>query len=41
MGRERMRARARKGKGKREKAKVQAILFLNRPGQNKKSVNYI
>jgi hypothetical protein len=33
--------RKRKRKRKREKEKVQAIIFLNRPGQNKKSANYI
>ncbi len=39
--RERERVRARKGKGKgdreRERPKAGAIIFLNHPGQNKKS----
>jgi hypothetical protein len=33
--------RKRKRKRKREKEKVRAIIFLNRPDQNKKSTNYI
>jgi hypothetical protein len=46
--RERERERERKGKkreiereGERERTKVRAILFLKRPGQSEKSVNYM
>jgi hypothetical protein len=44
--RERERAKARvrpraTTERKRERIKVRGIIFLNRPGQNKKSVNYI
>jgi hypothetical protein len=40
-GGEREKETARERNRKRERTNVWAIIFLNRPGQNKKSVNYI